>query len=74
MDNAELRRCALQLASQLPSEKCPALAVIRLMHDLVENWVYSDHASPTERASLASSSESNIVNLIGSPETSPRKM
>jgi hypothetical protein len=44
MDTPELRRCALQLASQLPSEKREALAVIRLMRDLIENWAYAEVA------------------------------
>lgn len=64
-----LRRTALQIASQLPSNKQDALAVLRLTEEIVEKFF---PASP-QPARLGSSRSSASILPISALETSPSK-
>lgn len=70
MPHNELRRLALQLATQLPEEKDDALAVLDLTRDLVIAWLYASGRDFSEGCS--GGSDNNVINLIGRPEISPR--
>lgn len=72
MDHSAVRRLAVQLATQLPSDQVDARAVILALSDLMDNWLYLEDR-PRGLTTGAGPPCNNVINLKGSPDSSPLK-
>jgi hypothetical protein len=72
MDDFAVRRLAVQLATQLPSDQGEARAVVGALHDLMDNWLYLEER-PRVRPAGRDPPCNNVISLIGNPDSSPRK-
>ena len=71
--SVRLRSLATQLIEQLPKKQADARQVIKYMDDLVENFLFVEDQTASDKSSgKSSASKSNLAIFRGNPSGSPK--